>query len=64
MKVCLDMRRTNQPNFSWIDDHEVRAVTEPTLHLGSEDRMALGWVCPDNDENISVSNRIKVLCSS
>ncbi len=57
----LDMRRTHKVNPARIDDDQFRPLTQAFFKARGKDRMAIGRVCADQDDNIGMFDRIKIL---
>ena len=49
--VRLHVRRAHDADGAWIDDDEMRALSQPLLQLRREDRMTLGRIRADEQES-------------
>ena len=50
--VRLHVRRAHDADFARIDDDEMRTLPQPLLHLRGKDRMTLGRIRPDEENDI------------
>ena len=55
--------RTMSMRRGSIDD-ELRALAEPPLHARGEDRVRIGRVRTDDDDDVAAFDRLEVLCAS
>ena len=51
--VRLDVRRADEVDAPRVDHDEPGALAEPPLHPGGEDRVRLGRVRPDDDDDVA-----------
>ena len=58
---CLDMRRGDHVDAARIDDDQLGALAQPLLQPRGKDRMAVGRVGADDDDDIGVLDRIEIL---
>ena len=52
--VRLDVRRAHDADLARIDDDELRALSQPPLHLRGEHRMTLGRIRADEHDHIGL----------
>ena len=52
--VRLDMRRAHDVGAARIDDDELGALAQPPLHARGEDRMPVGRVGADDDDDVGL----------
>src|SRR6185437_5316617 len=61
MIVRVDVWRVNEVGYARIDDNQLRALAQTTLHLRAEDRMTVRRVGTDDHDDIRVFDRIERL---
>ena len=68
MMLRLDMRRADNVGAARVDDDQLcRRATilpaQPAFHPAGKNRMAIGRIGPDNQDDIAILNTVKILCS-
>ncbi len=61
MMLRHDMRRLDQISPARIDHDQLRALTQPLLHAAGEDRMSVGRIGADDEDDISLHHAVEVL---
>src|SRR5689334_1242024 len=61
MIIRVDVWRVNEIGYARIDDNQLRALAQTTLHLRAEDRVAIRRVGADDHDDVRVFNRIERL---
>ena len=60
---CFDMRRAYQIDPSRIDDDELCPFTQTSLHAAGKDRVRIGRIRSDNENDVAMLDGIEVLSS-
>ena len=58
-----NMRRLHQIDAARVDDDQFRALAQALLQPRCENRVAVGRVCPDDDDDVSLFDGVEVLGS-
>ena len=61
MRRRLDMRRTDDVGAARVDDDQLRALAEPPLHPAGEDRMAVGRIGTNEDDDVRCHDAVEIL---
>ena len=61
MIVRLDMRASDEIDAARIDDDELRARAQALLQARGEDRMRVGRIGADDDDDVGLVDRLEIL---
>jgi hypothetical protein len=62
--VGFHVRHAHEIDRARVHHDELRALAQPALHLRGEDRMAIGRIGADDDDDVGLLDRVEILGAS